>query len=69
MKINIFASSRYFMFNLSENFSHNATVFQKSKMPTQYLPSPSPPTGLCMGWERSGSFQPQAVALVMAMKQ
>jgi hypothetical protein len=43
MKINIFASSRYFMFNLSENFSHNATVFQKSKMPTQYLPSPSPP--------------------------
>jgi hypothetical protein len=28
-------------------------------------PLPPPPTGLCGGWGSSGSFQPQAVALVM----
>jgi hypothetical protein len=37
-------------------------------------PFPLPLTGLCSvqvcrGWGSSGSFQPQAVALVMAMKQ
>jgi hypothetical protein len=32
-------------------------------------PFPLPPTGMCRGWGSSGSFQPQAVALVMAMKQ
>jgi hypothetical protein len=32
-------------------------------------PFPLPLTGLCRGWGSSGSFQPQAVALVMAMKQ
>jgi hypothetical protein len=32
-------------------------------------PFPLPLTGLCRGWGSSGSFQPQAAALVMAMKQ
>jgi hypothetical protein len=32
-------------------------------------PFPLPLTGLCRGWGSSGSFQPLAVALVMAMKQ
>jgi hypothetical protein len=32
-------------------------------------PFPLPPTRLCRGWGSSGSFQPQAVALVMFMKQ
>jgi hypothetical protein len=32
-------------------------------------PLPPSPTGLCRGWGSSGSFQPQAVALVKAMKQ
>jgi hypothetical protein len=32
-------------------------------------PFPLPLTGLCRGWGSSGSFQPQAVALVKAMKQ
>jgi hypothetical protein len=30
---------------------------------------PLPFTGLCRGWGSSGSFHPQAVALVMAIKQ
>jgi hypothetical protein len=30
---------------------------------------PLPLTGLCREWGSSGSFQPQAEALVMAMKQ
>jgi hypothetical protein len=32
-------------------------------------PFPLPLTGLFRGWRSNGSFQPQAVALVMAMKQ
>jgi hypothetical protein len=32
-------------------------------------PFPLPLTRLCRGWGSSGSFQPQTVALVMAMKQ
>jgi hypothetical protein len=32
-------------------------------------PLPPPPTGLCRGWVSSGFFQPEALALVMAMKQ
>jgi hypothetical protein len=32
-------------------------------------PFPLPPSGLFRGWGSSGSFQPQAVTLVMAMKQ
>jgi hypothetical protein len=31
-------------------------------------PSPSPPTVLGRGWDSSGSFQPQAVDLVMDLK-
>jgi hypothetical protein len=31
--------------------------------------NPLPPTGLCRGWGRSGSFNPLAAALVMAVKQ
>jgi hypothetical protein len=31
-------------------------------------PSPLPPTVLCRGWGSSGSFQPEALSLVMAIK-
>jgi hypothetical protein len=34
----------------------------------QVSPSPSPPPVLGRGWGSSGSFQPQAVALVMDFK-
>jgi hypothetical protein len=35
-------------------------IFKKSKMPGKKS---------CRGWGSSGSFQPQAVALVMSMKK
>jgi hypothetical protein len=46
-------------------------VFIKQIFRAVELASPFnlPLTGLCRGWGSSGSFQPQAVALVMSMKQ
>jgi hypothetical protein len=43
-------------------------TFLLSRGSTPRPPSP-PPTGVWRGWGSSGSFQPQAMALVMAVKQ
>jgi hypothetical protein len=47
----------------------NSVFIEKIFRAVEVAPPPPSPTGLCRGWGSSGSFQPQAVALVMAMKQ
>jgi hypothetical protein len=48
--------------NLSATHIFIKQIFEAVEPPP---PSPAPPTGLCRGWGSSGSFQPEAVALVM----
>jgi hypothetical protein len=68
LKQNIFFKIK----NASQKIFTNTFLFQRFslRMPFSVCTLlPPPPTGLCRGWGSSGSFQPQAVALVMAMKQ
>jgi hypothetical protein len=57
--------------NENKSWMVEAKYFFKIKnVSVELVPtSPLPLTGLCRGWGSSGSFQPHAVALVMAMKQ
>jgi hypothetical protein len=52
--------------NLSATHVFTKQIFRAGELAP---PFPLPLTGLCRGWDSSSSFQPQAVALVMAMKQ
>jgi hypothetical protein len=48
---------------------HVQLTFLLSKASGRKHPPPHPPPVLCRGWGSTGSFQQQAVALVMVLKQ
>jgi hypothetical protein len=65
-----FFVSEVFIFH-DDNLSVTHVFIQQIFRAVEVAPPPLPPplTRLGWGWGRSGFFQPQAVALVMAMKQ
>jgi hypothetical protein len=65
-----FSLKYHFQYAFDDNLSVTHVFIKQILRAVELAPPfPLPLTGLWRGWGSSGSFKPQAVALVMAMKQ